>query len=245
MKIEYNRVNWQNYKRGQAPQVGTPLNAENLNIMDEGIKKATDGVNELFDYIEAGGGGTGGELPADVVRSEVETPFASNDHIICGVENTKNKIYDSGVSISSLQPKLTAGEGINIVDNVIGTNLVVDHGSSAFTITNTEVFSMLHQHIYQIGGMVFVHLVFRTNKAIETTGLFTLGQLNISPMHTHSFTVVPVNPGASKEKRIDCGYITSDGLIQLDVTQTYSSKNYTFDITTFYCTDIVTVINNE
>lgn len=94
--------------------------------MDEGIKKVTDGVNELFDYIDAGGGGTGGELPADVVRAETETPFVSNDHIVCGVESTKNKIYDSGVSISSLQPKLTAGTGVHLENNVISVETYAD-----------------------------------------------------------------------------------------------------------------------
>lgn len=68
--------------------------------------------------------------------------------------------------------------------------------------------------------------------------LYELGQLDIAPMHTHSFTVVPANPGVSKDMRVDPGYISIDGKVSLDVTESYSSKNYTFDITTFYCTDM-------
>lgn len=107
-----------------------------------------------------------------------------------------------------------------------------------FTLTNSDLFTVIHQHCYQIGSLLFIHIVFRTNKAVDETGIYTLGQLALKPAHTHSFTIVPANPGVTNDMRVDPGYISADGIVSFDITKTYSSKNYTFDITTFYCTDM-------
>ena len=45
--MAYNRVNWQN-----SPSHSTPLSAENLNVMDEGIKNLDDSMTELQTSVE-------------------------------------------------------------------------------------------------------------------------------------------------------------------------------------------------
>lgn len=120
------------------------------------------------------------------------------------------------------------------------TNTIIDYADTLFTLTNSDLFTITHQHCYQIGNLLFIHIVFRTNKTVDETGVYTLGQLSLKPAHTHSFAIVPANPGVTNDMRVDPGYISTDGVISFDVTKTYSSKNYTFDITTFYCTDMTT-----
>ena len=43
MSVTYNRVNW----KDKQTALTTPMNAENLNRMDQGIKAATDAINTL------------------------------------------------------------------------------------------------------------------------------------------------------------------------------------------------------
>lgn len=204
--MSYTKIGWKD-----SPSKHTPLSAENLNKMDEGIAQAhedLDTVKEILDYKA--------ELSGEVEDNEVI--IGSSPDVLVG----------SGVKLTQLAQ-------------------IIDYADTKFTLTDTATFTMLHQHIYQVGALVFIHLVFRTNAQIAETGLFTLGQLDSSilPQHVHSFTVVPANPGVSNDIRVDPGYIDLDGTISFDVTKTYSSNRYTFDITTFYCTDVSTLITTE
>ncbi|MBP5304700.1 MAG: hypothetical protein J6Z02_02520 [Lachnospiraceae bacterium] len=48
MAITYNRVNW----KDKQTALTTPMNAENLNKMDAGIKNLTDAFNDLTQDME-------------------------------------------------------------------------------------------------------------------------------------------------------------------------------------------------
>lgn len=59
---KYTRINWEN-----TPSTATPLTADNLNHMDEGIEQATDGVTAVEEALKT----ATAELAT--VKSEVET----------------------------------------------------------------------------------------------------------------------------------------------------------------------------
>lgn len=42
----YNRINWKNY-----PSLNTPINADNLNVMDEGIYNNNNSINDLIPVV--------------------------------------------------------------------------------------------------------------------------------------------------------------------------------------------------
>lgn len=48
MAITYNRINW----KDKQTALTTPMNAENLNKMDKGLKDLTDAFNELTQDVE-------------------------------------------------------------------------------------------------------------------------------------------------------------------------------------------------
>lgn len=213
-----------------------------LNQMDSAIKFLYEQDSYLYDFLQ--------ELKSDKVDSSLFDSYLLSAPSFIELSQK--------VDTFDLTNYLTKDEAngfatkTELVDYATKTELnnyatVVDHGATKFTLTNTETFTMLHQHIYQIGALIFIHLVFRTNAKVEEPGLFTLGKLDdsILPQHVHSFTVVPANPGVNDDMRVDPGYIALDGSISFDVTKSYSTKNYTFDITTFYCTDITSAITTE
>lgn len=85
---------------------------------------------------------------------------------------------------------------------------------------------------------MFVHLVFRTVQAVDTTDEYTVGRLEQAflPQHHHSFACAAINT--------DTGTITtegatlqSDGLLQLHLTKSQSANTYLFDLNFFYCLD--------
>lgn len=49
---DYTRVNWQNGSGG-----GTPVNATNLNVMDQGIKDLSDEINDITVTVTDDGNG--------------------------------------------------------------------------------------------------------------------------------------------------------------------------------------------
>ena len=88
---KYTRMNWEN-----TPSTATPLTADNLNHMDEGIERATDGVTAVEEALKT--------ATADLttVKSEVETARGSSSSLnarLNGIDTTVgNKAEKSTVS---------------------------------------------------------------------------------------------------------------------------------------------------
>lgn len=88
---KYTRMNWEN-----TPSTATPLTADNLNHMDEGIERATDGVTAVEEALKT--------ATADLttVKSEVETArgsFSSLNARLNGIDSSvTNKAEKSTVS---------------------------------------------------------------------------------------------------------------------------------------------------
>ena len=88
---KYTRMNWEN-----TPSTATPLTADNLNHMDEGIERATDGVTAVEEALKT--------ATADLttVKSEVETARGSSSSLnarLNGIDSAvTNKAEKSTVS---------------------------------------------------------------------------------------------------------------------------------------------------
>jgi len=88
---KYTRMNWEN-----TPSTATPLTADNLNHMDEGIERATDGVTAVEEALKI--------ATADLttVKSEVETARGSSSSLnarLNGIDSSvSNKAEKSTVS---------------------------------------------------------------------------------------------------------------------------------------------------
>lgn len=88
---KYTRINWEN-----TPSTATPLTADNLNHMDEGIEQATDGVTAVEEALKT----ATAELAT--VKSEVETARGSSSSLnarLNGIDSSvTNKAEKSTVS---------------------------------------------------------------------------------------------------------------------------------------------------
>ena len=144
------------------------------------------------------------------------------------------KVYDNEIIIGS-SPDVLVGSGVFL--NNLAT--VIDYGATGFTLTDVDNFTIDHQHCYQTGNLLFIHIIFRTKKKIETTGIFNVGTLSIKPAHVHACSLVTANPSVQDDvMKVEPAYIDKDGNISFNLTKSYSSSNYTLDIATFYCTDM-------
>ena len=98
---KYTRMNWEN-----TPSTATPLTADNLNHMDEGIERATDGVTAVEKALK--------NATADLttVKSEVETARGSSSNLnarLNGIDSSvSNKAEKS--TVSQLSARMQSAE---------------------------------------------------------------------------------------------------------------------------------------
>lgn len=92
---KYTRMNWEN-----TPSTATPLTADNLNHMDEGIEQATDGAIALETEIATARGDsadlntrfTADEASLEAVKSEITTARGSHDSLGARLDKTDKSI---------------------------------------------------------------------------------------------------------------------------------------------------------
>lgn len=114
---KYTRMNWEN-----TPSTATPLTADNLNHMDEGIERATDGVTAVEEALKT----TTADLAT--VKSEVETARGSSSSLnarLNGIDSSvSNKADQSTVSqlsarMQTAEKALTGKANATDVDNAL------------------------------------------------------------------------------------------------------------------------------
>lgn len=98
---KYTRMNWEN-----TPSTATPLTADNLNHMDEGIERATDGVTAVEEALKT--------ATADLttVKSEVETARGSSSSLnarLNGIDSTVSNKADKS-TVSQLSARMQTAE---------------------------------------------------------------------------------------------------------------------------------------
>lgn len=144
-KYIYEAKTWKNY-----PNTSTPLNADNLQYMDNGIAKAHERLNAVDeilvsnieiltnleetkqDKLTSGAGVTitddniiSVSVSSGVYPTE-DTLFTEDNEVVVGEKDTTNIITHSGISLNSLLGKqnlLTVGNaGINLTNDIISLN---------------------------------------------------------------------------------------------------------------------------
>lgn len=114
---KYTRMNWEN-----TPSTATPLTADNLNHMDEGIERVTDGVTAVEEALKT----TTADLAT--VKSEVETARGSSSSLnarLNGIDSSvSNKADQSTVSqlsarMQTAEKALTGKANATDVDNAL------------------------------------------------------------------------------------------------------------------------------
>lgn len=135
---KYTRMNWEN-----TPSTATPLTADNLNHMDEGIERATDGVTAVEEALKT--------ATADLttVKSEVETARGSSSSLnarLNGIDSAvTNKAEKSTVSqlsarMQSAETSITGKANTSDVANALkGKEDNANKVSSKTDITDSRV----------------------------------------------------------------------------------------------------------
>lgn len=98
---KYTRMNWEN-----TPSTATPLTADNLNHMDEGIERATDGVTAVEEALKT----ATAELAT--VKSEVETARGSSSSLnarLNGIDSAVSNKADQS-TVSQLSARMQTAE---------------------------------------------------------------------------------------------------------------------------------------
>lgn len=98
---KYTRMNWEN-----TPSTATPLTADNLNHMDEGIERATDGVTAVEEALKI--------ATADLttVKSEVETARGSSSSLNARLNGIDSAVINKAEksTVSQLSARMQSAE---------------------------------------------------------------------------------------------------------------------------------------
>ena len=120
---KYTRMNWEN-----TPSTATPLNADNLNHMDEGIEQATDGVIAVEENLKT--------ATADLTAVESEVETARGEYESVG-ERLDNLIPDDVGVITTDHMQDGAVKTLKIADAAVTqSKLSADLKSSISSIAN-------------------------------------------------------------------------------------------------------------
>ena len=98
---KYTRMNWEN-----TPSTATPLTADNLNHMDEGIERATDGVTAVEEALKTA------TVDLTTIKSEVETARGSSSSLnarLNGIDSSVSNKADQS-TVSQLSARMQSAE---------------------------------------------------------------------------------------------------------------------------------------
>lgn len=98
---KYTRMNWEN-----TPSTATPLTADNLNHMDEGIERATDGVTAVEEALKTA------TSDLTTVKSEVETARASSSSLNARLNGIDSAVINKAEksTVSQLSARMQTAE---------------------------------------------------------------------------------------------------------------------------------------
>ena len=157
---KYTRINWEN-----TPSKATPLTADNLNHMDEGIERATDGAIALETEIATARGDsadlntrfTADEASLEAVKSEIATARGSYDNLD---QRLNDLIVDDEGVISTF----------NLADGAVTTAIIEDGA-----VTQNKLSADLKSAVNSIANKadtadVNAALALKANKATTLAG---------------------------------------------------------------------------
>ncbi len=208
---KYTRMNWEN-----TPSTATPLTADNLNHMDEGIERATDGVTAVEEALKT--------ATADLttVKSEVETARGSSSSLnarLNGIDSAvTNKAEKSTVSqlSSRMQSAETSLAGkANATDVANALKQKEDNAnkvSSKTDITNSRVnypsVEYLDAYYYKANELY----------SSEEMDKFLATKYDSSNIESGTSTLTPYSTVTDKIKSANCTYKTIGDIVIVSAT---------------------------
>lgn len=141
---KYTRMNWEN-----TPSTATPLTADNLNHMDEGIERATDGAIALETEIATARGDsadlntrfTADEASIEAVKSEITTARGGSNSLGARLDTVDTNLAKKADKSTTL-----AGYGITDGENI--GNKVTDKRKITDEDANYPSIGYLHDYYY-------------------------------------------------------------------------------------------------
>lgn len=207
---KYTRMNWEN-----TPSTATPLNADNLNHMDEGIEQATDGVIAVEENLKT----ATADLTA--VKSEVETARGEYDNLdqrLDGIDTTVgNKADKSTVSqlsarLQSAETSLTNKANAADVNNALkvkedSSNKVDDKSQITDSTKNYPSIEYLNNYY---NDMTESYSAEETDSLLDT-------KYDAANIESGTSTLTPYSTVTDKIKSATCTYKTVGDVVLIDV----------------------------
>ena len=212
---KYTRMNWEN-----TPSTATPLTADNLNHMDEGIERATDGAIALETEIATARGShdsIGARLDTvdkNLAKKANKSDVDSINSRLQSTETTlKNKanITDVSNSLASKANKATTLAGYGITDaytkEEVQKRLVEKLDSKPFDSEPKQ-----NSPCYLTSGTVYNALLVKADKTALAT------KYDSSNIESGTSTLTPYSTVTDKIKSANCTYKTIGDIVIVSAT---------------------------
>jgi hypothetical protein len=204
---KYTRMNWEN-----TPSTATPLTADNLNHMDEGIERATDGAIALESEIATARGNsadlntrfTADEASLEAVKSEITTARGSHNSLGARLDTADANLTKKADKTSTL-----AGYGITDAYTREKTNekLARKLDSMPFDSEPTN-----NSPCYLTSGTVYSALLVKADKTALAT------KYDSSNIELGTATLTPYSTQIDKIKSATCLYEKIGDIVIVNVT---------------------------
>ena len=212
---KYTRMNWEN-----TPSKATPLTADNLNHMDEGIERATDGAIALETEITTARGGQNSlgarldTVDANLTKKANKSDIDSINSRLQSTETTlrnKANIADVSNSLASKANKSTtlAGYGISDAYTQEETNKKLARKLDSMPFDSEP---KNNSPCYLTSGAVYSALLVKADKTALAT------KYDSSNIESGTSTLTPYSTVTDKIKSANCTYKTIGDIVIVSAT---------------------------
>ena len=204
---KYTRMNWEN-----TPSTATPLTADNLNHMDEGIEQATDGAIALETEIATARGDsadlntrfTADEASLEAVKSEITTARGSHDSLGARLDTVDTNLANKADKASTL-----AGYGITDAYTKEKTDQKLAQKLNSMPFDSEPKYN---SPCYLTSGTVYSALLVKADKTALAT------KYDSSNIESGTSTLTPYSTIADKIKSASCTYKTIGDIVIVSAT---------------------------
>ena len=204
---KYTRMNWEN-----TPSTATPLTADNLNHMDEGIERATDGAIALETEIATARGDsadlntrfTADEASIEAVKSEIATARGGQNSLGARLDTVDTNLTKKADKASTL-----AGYGITDAYTKEKTDQKLAQKLNSMPFDSEP---KNNSPCYLTSGAVYNALLVKADKTALAT------KYDSSNIESGTSTLTPYSTIADKIKSASCTYKTIGDIVIVSAT---------------------------
>lgn len=218
---KYTRMNWEN-----TPSTATPLTADNLNHMDEGIERATDGAIAIETEIATARGGsadlntrfTADEASLEAVKSEITTARGGSNSLgarLNGIDSSVSNKADKS-TVSQLSARMqTAEKALTGKANATDVASKEDNSNKVSSKTDITDSSANYPSIKYLDDYYY-----DANEAYssEETDKFLATKYDSSNIELGTATLTPYSTLVDKIKSATCLYEKIGDIVIVNVT---------------------------